>query len=201
MRTTSSSADCSRNAASVPPPRRGDWSRRCGSPAKCRRVATRDSAHLLDRFHSLPYCGPSSTTDPSMPVARSSAFLLILLAVGCGGHKILVPPRLDLKPYGKVGLVTFTVENATGSLQQFATERFSEEILAAQPGVEVLELGPLDGELDAARAQQLGKDKGVAAVFAGHLKVTNPTPGGGISSRSEERRVGKECRSRWSPYH
>ena len=23
----------------------------------------------------------------------------------------------------------------------------------------------------------------------------------GIGSRSEERRVGKECRSRWSPYH
>ena len=23
----------------------------------------------------------------------------------------------------------------------------------------------------------------------------------GINSRSEERRVGKECRSRWSPYH
>ena len=24
---------------------------------------------------------------------------------------------------------------------------------------------------------------------------------GNISMRSEERRVGKECRSRWSPYH
>src|SRR3712207_9587952 len=24
---------------------------------------------------------------------------------------------------------------------------------------------------------------------------------GGIAARSEERRVGKECRSRWSPYH
>ena len=24
---------------------------------------------------------------------------------------------------------------------------------------------------------------------------------GGIPNRSEERRVGKECRSRWSPYH
>ena len=24
---------------------------------------------------------------------------------------------------------------------------------------------------------------------------------GGAGSRSEERRVGKECRSRWSPYH
>ena len=23
----------------------------------------------------------------------------------------------------------------------------------------------------------------------------------GLASRSEERRVGKECRSRWSPYH
>ena len=26
-------------------------------------------------------------------------------------------------------------------------------------------------------------------------------PGGLIFGRSEERRVGKECRSRWSPYH
>ena len=25
--------------------------------------------------------------------------------------------------------------------------------------------------------------------------------GGGGAARSEERRVGKECRSRWSPYH
>ena len=24
---------------------------------------------------------------------------------------------------------------------------------------------------------------------------------GGTAARSEERRVGKECRSRWSPYH
>ena len=27
------------------------------------------------------------------------------------------------------------------------------------------------------------------------------TGGIGLSDRSEERRVGKECRSRWSPYH
>ena len=27
------------------------------------------------------------------------------------------------------------------------------------------------------------------------------TDGSAVSSRSEERRVGKECRSRWSPYH
>src|SRR3712207_7544995 len=28
-----------------------------------------------------------------------------------------------------------------------------------------------------------------------------PTPPHGFMLRSEERRVGKECRSRWSPYH
>ena len=28
-----------------------------------------------------------------------------------------------------------------------------------------------------------------------------PTPGHPVGLRSEERRVGKECRSRWSPYH
>ena len=26
-------------------------------------------------------------------------------------------------------------------------------------------------------------------------------PSGSVKDRSEERRVGKECRSRWSPYH
>src|SRR3712207_9210790 len=31
--------------------------------------------------------------------------------------------------------------------------------------------------------------------------ITNDNVGIQIDSRSEERRVGKECRSRWSPYH
>ena len=33
------------------------------------------------------------------------------------------------------------------------------------------------------------------------LHVTLSSGISGTSSRSEERRVGKECRSRWSPYH
>ena len=36
------------------------------------------------------------------------------------------------------------------------------------------------------------------AGSAGTVDITVTTPGG---TRSEERRVGKECRSRWSPYH
>ena len=35
------------------------------------------------------------------------------------------------------------------------------------------------------------------AVLTGCLRVSKES----IFTRSEERRVGKECRSRWSPYH
>lgn len=118
-----------------------------------------------------------------------SAVVLALLLPSCGSHKVLVPPRLDLRPYAKLGLVTFTVENAKGSLHQFATERFAEQVLTAQPGIEVLELGSVDSllrrvgekDLGMAAAQALGRERNVGAVFAGHLKVTNPTATGGIA--------------------
>ena len=48
-------------------------------------------------------------------------------------------------------------------------------------------------------------------IRLGHIRdVNHPTHAGAMkfkeiveaeSNRSEERRVGKECRSRWSPYH
>jgi len=126
-----------------------------------------------------------------MRFGRRSAFLLVLVLAACGGGRrsVLVPPRLDLRSYGRLGLVTFTVENAKGSLHQFATERFAEDLLAAQPGTEVLELGTQDSvlqrvgekELGMTTAQELGKQREVGAVFAGHLKVTNPKGTGGIA--------------------
>ena len=39
------------------------------------------------------------------------------------------------------------------------------------------------------------------ADVAEALGVSKTTVSRAISGRSEERRVGKECRSRWSPYH
>jgi len=42
-----------------------------------------------------------------------------------------------------------------------------------------------------ARVAQFTIDRG--KIYAGHGHV--------LLARSEERRVGKECRSRWSPYH
>ena len=41
------------------------------------------------------------------------------------------------------------------------------------------------------------QDNAVLHVGAGHAL----TIGDDVTIRSEERRVGKECRSRWSPYH
>ena len=35
----------------------------------------------------------------------------------------------------------------------------------------------------------------------GYIEYTADTKSANIVLRSEERRVGKECRSRWSPYH
>src|SRR3989441_9291495 len=62
-------------------------------------------------------------------------------------------------------------------------------MLAAQPGTEVLEVGTQDSllqrvgekELGIAAAQELGKQREVGAVFAGHLKVTNPKGTGGLT--------------------
>ena len=44
----------------------------------------------------------------------------------------------------------------------------------------------------------LGTTNSCVAVFEGNEPVVIANSEG---KRSEERRVGKECRSRWSPYH
>ncbi len=116
------------------------------------------------------------------------ALLLAALSAGCASKWVVVPPRLDLQPYGQVGLVTFTVENAKGSLHELATERFAEEVLAGQSGIELLELGNTDSlvkrvgetQFGPASAQALGQERDLPAVFVGHLKVSNVKPSGGV---------------------
>jgi len=117
-------------------------------------------------------------------------FVASVLAGACGGgtRQVLEPPRLDLKPYGRVGLVLFTVEKAKGSLNDLATQRFSEDILAAQPGIEVLELGAVDSvrqrvgetEYGPATAQALAGRK-IPVVFFGRLKISDVKASGGLA--------------------
>src|SRR2546422_8765940 len=47
---------------------------------------------------------------------------------------------------------------------------------------------------------QAGYWPGVPRLGIAALRLTDGPPGI-LTRRSEERRVGKECRSRWSPYH
>src|SRR5256884_9153317 len=42
---------------------------------------------------------------------------------------------------------------------------------------------------------------GLGKRFRGYAQYVFSKYTNDVSSRSEERRVGKECRSRWSPYH
>src|ERR1039457_6121092 len=61
-----------------------------------------------------------------------------------------------------------------------------------------------NGYLHIGHAKSICLNFGIAHEFGGvcnlRMDDTNPTKED-IEYRSEERRVGKECRSRWSPYH
>ena len=57
---------------------------------------------------------------------------------------------------------------------------------------------PIFGEM--IKRLESGEADGILAWHPDRL-ARNSVDGGKIIYRSEERRVGKECRSRWSPYH
>src|SRR2546426_8909000 len=103
---------------------------------------------------------------PRMPLRPATAVLLVTLSgFACASHRILVAPRLNLVPYGSVGLVTFTMENAKGSLHEFATRRFEEDLLAAQTAIEVQDFAQADSAHALARTGQ----RAVPVDFLGHV--------------------------------
>jgi len=128
--------------------------------------------------------------------SRAARMLLtVLTGAACGGGvRVQVPPRLDLIPYQRVGLVVFTVENAEGSLHAFATERFGEAVLGAQR-IELLELGEqlallgqeTPGRYGPAAARAIGESNDVPAVFFGHLVVSNIKPKASLSDLARMR--------------
>ena len=111
-------------------------------------------------------------------VASAAPLLLAaaLLVAGCRSTRVLMPPRVDLAPHVRIGLVTFTVDGAKGELAVLATQRFTEAMLAAQPGIEILELGTMPGPADPAAVRALGEAQGVRTVLVGHVAVSNVRP-------------------------
>lgn len=112
-----------------------------------------------------------------VPLSPAAALVLASLAsTACASHRVLVPPELNLVPYGSVGLVKFSVEGARGGLDELVTTRFEEYVLAAQRGIEVQRFQPSDSGAALAGA------RGVPVVFLGRLRVSNVKPTGGLLS-------------------
>jgi hypothetical protein len=88
-----------------------------------------------------------------------------------------------------VALVTFVTDDQSRAMGALATRRFAEELLAGQPGVELLELTDSDSLLKAMPpgtdpvviAQALGEARDIPAVFMGQLKVSKVKPRASLS--------------------
>jgi len=120
----------------------------------------------------------------------AAAFLAVAALSGCSSHYVQVPPRLDLGAYRHIALVTFATDPSRTSLGVQATQRFAEDLLAAQTGFELLELGPADSAVarlladgkapDAAKL--VGHGTEFTAVFFGDLALSGTKPSGSVGA-------------------
>lgn len=120
---------------------------------------------------------------------RKLAFLGVLAAsvtiLGCSSTRtVQVPPRMDLREYGTVGLIDFTTGASSSELARQTNEHFLSEIQTAQPGVPVLELGPEylvltragSNTLDLATIRAIGEQHQVDVLLFGVLDAKEVRP-------------------------
>ncbi len=127
---------------------------------------------------------------------KSLLVFILFMFIGCG-PKVLFPPEIDLLPYENVGLISFSVENAEGQLDEMATQRFLQEITRFQRGVQVIELGSLDEvlgkinktSLDQEAMRAIGEYFGVSSFFHGKIKVSDVKPDVDIAALIKSLRV------------
>ena len=108
---------------------------------------------------------------------------LLLLFIVCARYAWF-PPEVNIPPEQKIGLIQFSVKNAEGGLDVFATDRFLEEIIQAQRGVRLLELGTLQEvladvgaeKLNADAVRKVGSRHGVDSVFTGEITISDVKP-------------------------
>ena len=127
---------------------------------------------------------------------RIGFFIVVpLLLLGCSSTQTMrvgVPPRVDLRQYPAVGLVTFSSSGADAELERLSTQRFLQAVQEAQPGTHVVELGPETQVLasvhgrswDAATLRAIKEAHGVDANVLGRLDVQKARPNVEFSSSS-----------------
>ena len=112
-----------------------------------------------------------------------SGYAAGLASRGVAGVQTVTAPVADIAP---VGRLTIVYGSQTGNAKRLA-EQLARQSEAAGLSVRLL-------RADAYPTRELKDERTLYLVIS--------TQGDGDPpDRSEERRVGKECRSRWSPYH
>ena len=107
--------------------------------------------------------------------------LLILLWVGCAPK---APPKVDLKPYKRIGLLDFTIENASGNIDEVIPPVFLSIIEKSQSRTRLRRLGAQDillkkidkQELDSEAVKTIGQRNDMGALFVGVLAISNVEP-------------------------
>ena len=130
----------------------------------------------------------------------------MLALSACGAHYAQVPARLQLEPYGRVALVTFSSEQADKQWSTMATQRFAEALLASQSNIELVEVPVSDSTAKALAAADdpsallaaIGRDRHVPAVFLGHLTVSSVKPRGGLINAARGLKVSAEVSAQLS---
>src|SRR5439155_2669901 len=135
--------------------------------------------------------------ETNMPAERSLLTLIILcsLLAGCSSTRtirVAVPPRVDLRGYPTIGLVTFASSSANAELERLSTQRFLQQVQAAQPGTRIVELGREADVLasvhrsawDPQTLRAVKEARGVNVIILGRLDVTKVKPKVQLSAMS-----------------
>ncbi len=109
--------------------------------------------------------------------------VLLLCVVGCAitGKN---PPKIDLRPYKQIGVISFRLEDAAGNIDTVVTSKFIAAVNKAQRKSHLLRIGNWDrvqkriekSELNAEAAQAIGAQYDVDAVFWGVVKLSDVAP-------------------------
>src|SRR5574337_2177631 len=126
-----------------------------------------------------PMKNPSQRLPRVVPVALSAAILLALSATAAAQDADQATP---------VKAETLSTVIVTGTRSEARTVSSSLKPIDVVPFQVLLQTGTTD--LPTALARLIPS-----------LNFPRPAAADTADTRSEERRVGKECRSRWSPYH
>ncbi len=122
--------------------------------------------------------------------------VIMVLFFGCG-PVVLIPPEIDLIPFERVGLISFSLENAAGRIDEIATQRFLQEITFHQRGAQIIELGKMDdilakidkSAIDQEAASAIGERFNVTSFFYGEISVSDVKPQINISTLIKSMRV------------